>query len=271
LTPSQRGSLLHKVLHAVWSGQPEGIRSHTELLSLTDRESFVSEHVRRVFSRELRPHLREVMPRRYLELEEQRLTRLVTEWLEYEATRVAFDVAETEAKRTVHIRGLTLDLRLDRIDRLNDDSLLVIDYKSGNVSPKLWELPRPDDVQLPLYAGFAIDREREVLGGLVFAKVRAGDQVFAGRVGDATATLFSGLKRTSPLIRNPFTAEQLLAWRDCVEQLARDFLDGRTEVDPREYPATCERCGLQTLCRIQEHQELLESEDDSEGEEDGDE
>jgi probable DNA repair protein len=271
LTPSQRGNLLHKVLHAVWAGAPEGIRSHDELLKLEDRESFVAEHVRRVFSQELRPHLREVMPRRYLELEEQRLTGLVTEWLEYEATRVAFEVAETEAERTVPIEGLTFDLRLDRIDRLNDGSLLVIDYKSGKVSPGSWDPPRPEDVQLPLYAGFAIDREREVLGGLVFAKVRTGELGFAGRVGDAAATLFSGLKGTSPLVKNPFTAEQLLEWRDCIEQLARDFIAGKAEVDPREYPDTCERCGLQTLCRIQEHQTLLESKDDTEGEEGGDE
>ena len=117
--------------------------------------------------------LSERMPRRYLELEEQRLTRLVTEWLDYEAARMDFEVAETEVKRTVHIDGLTFDLRLDRIDRLNEDSLLVIDYKSGDVSPKSWELPRPDDVQLPLYAGFALG-EDEKLGGLVFAKVRPG-------------------------------------------------------------------------------------------------
>ena len=75
------------------------------------------------------------MPRRYLELEELRLTSLVTEWLDYEAARVEFEVAETEVKRTVHIDGLTFDLRLDRIDRLSDGTLLVIDYKSGNVSP----------------------------------------------------------------------------------------------------------------------------------------
>jgi hypothetical protein len=29
-------------------------------------------------------------------------------------------------------------------------------------------------VQLPLYAGFALEAEKERLGGLVFAKVRAG-------------------------------------------------------------------------------------------------
>jgi len=57
-------------------------------------------------------------------------------------------------------------VRLDRIDRLNDDSLLVIDYKSGTVSPSSWDLPRPDDVQLPLYAGFALDDGPENAGAL---------------------------------------------------------------------------------------------------------
>jgi probable DNA repair protein len=270
LTAAQRGSLLHAVLHAVWAGAPEGIRSYADLMSLNDRQAFVAAHVQRVMARELRPHLRELMPRRYLELEAQRLTKLVTEWLEYEATRIEFVVAGTEVKRTVHIAGLTFDLRLDRLDLLRDGSQLVIDYKSGIVSPNAWELPRPDDVQLPLYAGFALEAD-EVLGGLVFAKVRAGEMKFAGRVGDAAATLFTGLKGGNPLVKNPFTAEQLLDWRDCIQQLARDFLAGRAEVDPREAPKTCERCGLQTLCRIQENAALLTAEDESEDEEGGDE
>jgi probable DNA repair protein len=283
LTAAERGSLLHAVLHAVWAGPPEGIRSHAELLRLRDREAFVAGHVQRVLARELRPHQRALMPRRYLELEELRLTKLVTEWLEFEAARVEFEVAETEVKRTVHIAGLTLDLRLDRVDRLNDGtllgdgsrlndgSLLVIDYKSGNVSPHSWDLPRPEDVQLPLYAGFALDREREQLGGLVFAKVRAGDQEFAGRVFDPQVTLSAELNARSSLARNKLTVEQLLDWRDCIEQLARDFVAGRAEADPREYPKTCERCCLKTLCRIQEREAPLEDEDDSEGEEESDE
>ena len=289
LTPSQRGQLLHAVLHAVWAGAPgdgssslgrgdwapEGIRTRAELQNLPDRKAFVAGHVQRAFAQQLPFHLRERMPRRYLELEEQRLTGLVTEWLDYEATRVDFEVAATEVKRTVSIAGLTLDLRLDRVDRLIDGSQLVIDYKSGSVSPSSWNLPRPDDVQLPLYAGFALDRDRERLGGLVFAKARAGDLAFIGRVFDPAATLFTNLKGTSPLVKNSLTLEQLLGWRDCIEQLARDFLDGRAEVNPREHPKPCERCGLQALCRIQEHQSQIEDEGDSggaiNGEEAGDE
>ena len=144
---------------------------------------------------------RERMPQRYLELEELRLTRLVTEWLDYESTRLALHVAETEADRTINLAGLTFDLRLDRIDRLNDGSLLVIDYKTGDVSPKSWDLPRPDDVQLPLYAGFALDREEE-LGGLVFAKVRP-----AIRTSPATSAMppqpsSPASKATSALVKN---------------------------------------------------------------------
>ena len=106
----------------------------------------------------------------------------------------------------------------------------------------------------------------------MFAKVRAGDLEFAGRVFDPEATLSAGLKRTSSLVKNKLSLEQLLGWRDCIEQLAKDFVAGDAEVDPRDpRDKTCERCGLQTLCRIQEREAQLEDEDDSIGEEDGNE
>jgi hypothetical protein len=125
-------------------------------------------------------------------------------------------------------------------------------------------------VQLPLYAGFAVDGD---LGGLVFAKVRAGDAEFAGRVGDAKATLLADLKGSSALMKIRLTAELLIDWRDHIEQLARDFLAGRAEVDPREYPKTCEKCGLQTLCRIPENVDLaqLDTNEDAESAEADDE
>jgi hypothetical protein len=147
---------------------------------------------------------------------------------------------------------------------------LVIDYKSGDARPSAWDLPRPDDVQLPLYAGFALD-PGEALGGLVFAKVRPGKPEFAGRVGDAATTLFPSLKTGNALVKKPLRTEQLDEWRDCIEQLARDFIAGRAEVDPRDYPKTCARCGLQTLCRIQEQHGQLEAEDEAEEEGSGDE
>lgn len=252
LTPAARGQLLHAVLHAIWSGPPGGAHSLEELLRIADRHSFVQSHVSKVVNEKLPPLAYEQMPRRYLELEKVRLTRLVSEWLEYEAARAPFAVANTEVDTSVTIAGLTLKLRLDRVDKLHDGSLLIIDYKTGDVSPKSWELPRPDDVQLPLYAGFAV-KAGEELGGLVFAKVRAGDSCFAGRVGDPVSTL-GNIRNISILKKNELTLEQILEWRDAIEGLAGDFLAGRAEVDPREAPLTCKGCGLQTMCRIQERE-----------------
>lgn len=271
LTAAQRGQLLHAVLHSVWGAPPRGIRSLNQLQRLgADLRSFVENHVQRVLAREMPAGAREQMPARYLELEEERLTHLVTEWLDYERTRVPFDIEATEVDATPAIAGVTLKLRLDRVDRLNDGSLLVIDYKSGNVSPKAWELPRPDDVQLPLYAEFALPPERE-LGGLVFAKVRPGDMCFTGKAANAAATINHDLKGSSGLVKAPLTAEQRSLWRTEIEQLARDFLAGRADVDPRDYPKTCERCGLYTLCRVREREDEFEAEDEENGAEGEDE
>jgi probable DNA repair protein len=251
LTAAERGQLLHAVLHAVWGGPPSGIRSRTDLEKISDLDAFVAAHVRSAFSSGQLTRIQEAMPARYLELEATRLTRLVVEWLNYERARIDFDVVDTEARATRTIAGLTLDLRLDRLDRLTDDSLLVIDYKTGNVSPQLWELPRPDDVQLPLYAGFGLP-DGQLAGGLVFAKVRAGDMCFAGRVADARSTLDPKLGARSSIVKDPMGAEDLVTWREAIEQLARDFLAGRADVNPRDPVRTCERCGLQALCRIRE-------------------
>ncbi len=275
-TAAQRGQLLHAMLRGIWGGAPAGIRSHAELLAKADDcRAFVEGHARNALRNSLPATVRERMPQRYLELEETRLVDLVTEWLAFEATRVPFVVAGVEVPASPSIAGLTLHLRLDRIDRLADGSLLVVDYKSGNVSPSAWELPRPDEVQLPLYAGFGLDDDlraelakdsREVaaantdaesegrLGGLVFAKVRAGEHFFAGRVGDAKALLLSDLHAGCALVRRKLAAEELIAWREYIEQMARDFLAGRADVNPRQHPQTCEHCDLHALCRIQEGQ-----------------
>lgn len=266
LTALVRGNLLHDVMHAVWGGQATGgLRTLDELKALSDLHAFVARHARAAMATKLPPGARDRMPVRYLELEERRLTRLVTEWLQYEAARIDFTVEGTELKHNVMIVGLQLRVRLDRVDRLNDGSLLVIDYKTGSVTPKQWELPRPEDVQLPIYAGFALPPGSDP-GGLAFAKVRAGQMAFAGCVKDAKATLDAALTGRSTLVKNPLTVEQLASWRAKIEALAQDFLAGRADVDPREAPKTCDKCGLHTLCRIHETAAYLGSGGEEESE-----
>jgi len=253
LTAKERGQLLHEVLHSVWAGPPRGIRSHAELVALPDLRAFVADHVRGAIQTAMPLRARDSMPPRYLALEETRLLNLVIEWLEFERTRVPFTVLDTEQKTSVSVAGLPLRLRLDRIDRLIDNSLFVIDYKSGNPTPNSWDLPRPDDVQLPLYSNFAISAEANEIGGLVFAKVRAGEPEFAGKVRNAKATLRADLRANTNLVKKPLDSDQLSEWKQYIEDLALAFLAGRSAVNPRDYPDTCEYCSLQVLCRIGEN------------------
>jgi probable DNA repair protein len=263
LTAAQRGQLLHAALHSVWGGPPDGIRSHADLMQIADLRAFVQPHVHSALSNKITAGVREQMPRRYLLLEEMRLADLLDEWLRFERERVPFVVEQTELDSSTQIHGLALHLRMDRVDRLNDDTRLIVDYKTGDVSPKSWELPRPDDVQLPLYAGFGLNRESSPLGGLVFAKVRAGRHSFAGRVTDARSTLQHNLRASSELVKKPFTVEELMDWRTYVEEMAADFIAGHAEVDPREYPRTCEHCGLEVLCRVREMRPVEDTSEDA--------
>jgi ATP-dependent helicase/nuclease subunit B len=280
LSAKQRGQILHDVLHSVWSGKKPGIRTSQELLEIGDLAAFVRVHVKRTLESKVPPAVRDLMPKMYLELEETRLIRLVTEWLDFERTRLPFTVEQTEAERIVTISELSMKLRLDRVDRLHDGSLLVVDYKTGNPDSKSWDLPRPDDVQLPLYKIFGLEPLQPslfdsvsgpVTGGLVFAKVRAGKACFEGRVADALATINPGLSGNSNLVKRKLTAHEEAEWKGAIEKLVYDFVHGRAEVDPRDYPKTCEYCGLQAVCRVQEpanrrrfEKEESETDDDAE-------
>jgi ATP-dependent helicase/nuclease subunit B len=266
LTAAQRGKLLHSVMHSIWSGKPPGIGSIEELNDIADLQTFVASHVRSILDREIPAGLREQMPRRYLELEKPRLVRLIAAWLEYERTRQSFAVAATEVDSNAVIAGLTFRLRLDRFDRLNDGTFLIVDYKTGDISPASWDPPRPDDVQLPLYAAFALDPDRHPLGGLAFAKIRPGDTAFAARAVAPLTTLFSDLTAAAAR-KATLSPNQLNAWRLEIERLAHDFLAGRADVDPKQYPKTCERCDLHAVCRIDENRARSAEED--ENEEDG--
>ena len=258
LNAKQRGQLLHDVMHRVWAGSEQGgVGSLAELHSKTDLREFVSCIVRKIMDEAFVPKHRASLPARfpdrYLQLESERLTRLVTEWLTYERERLPFTVEKVEARSEVIIAGLKFELRMDRVDLLENGSRLVIDYKSSEVGPKAWEGDRPDDVQLPLYASFAV---REDLQGLAIARVRPGTTRFFGRVRNARNSLRADLTGHDPLVRDPLTDAQLSEWRERIERLGEDFVNGRADLDPKNAGQPCEKCHLHAVCRIYENQPL---------------
>jgi probable DNA repair protein len=192
---------------------------------------------------------------RFAELERARLARLADEWLEVEAARKDFEVVAVEEKRSLRVCGLEFNARIDRMDRLEDGGHVLIDYKTGNrVTPKDWEPPRPDDPQLPLYAVAAA----ESLSAVAFAKLRPGAMRFTG---------FARGKDVIPrLIASPNWPGLLAQWKKATDALGAAFAAGEAAVDPKRDLQTCERCDLQTLCRVYEKFNVLRELEEEGGE-----
>ena len=144
---------------------------------------------------------------------------------------------------------------MDRVDELDDGTRVILDYKSGKTSTQSWEGERPDEPQLPLYA---IDmRQRQPVAAALFAQLRAGELGFNGlaqRAGIAPKVKAAGDADAA-------WQAQLDAWQTTLTTLAEAYRTGDARVDPKEFPRTCEHCGLQALCRVHErHPDIVEVE-----------
>ena len=137
---------------------------------------------------------------------------------------------------------LKLQVRVDRIDGVRGGRV-IIDYKTGKVKKDAWEGARPDEPQLLLYA-----EQVEDLQGLLLGQVRAGEIKFIGRAEHGDAVMPGNTKLSKP----PLSAKMLQQWHKLLLDVGQQFLNGEAQVDPKQYPKTCEYCKLPGLCRIAE-------------------
>ena len=124
---------------------------------------------------------------------------------------------------------------------------LLLDYKTGRISPAAWQGDRPSDPQLPLYAAYG---NVENVSGILFARIRAGETEFEGRVRDARSQLLADQGARTVLVTDPYSDSMRDEWARALEILAEEFLAGEAAVDPR--PHACDLCHFQPLCRIAE-------------------
>lgn len=113
---------------------------------------------------------------RLLEFERERLQRLLHSFVAGEVERPDFSVENVEDALTLERHGITLDLRVDRIDRLDDGSLLIIDYKSGAARNLLGSDGEPSEWQTVVYACALKER----IGGLVLINLDSRAIVYRG-------------------------------------------------------------------------------------------
>jgi probable DNA repair protein len=244
LSASERGSLLHDALFALWGD----IQDHPTLLALDDaaEEQAVVRAVQAAIEK-IPGGRRRLLGRAYWRLEGRRLAGLLREWLAVERQRSTFVVLQREEEITLQLAQLQIRLRVDRIDQLPDGSQVIIDYKSGTSKVQDWLGERPARPQLLLY-GIAAPGSA---AALTFAQVRPRECRFIG-LGEVAAA--PGIATDIPkVVKERMEADDWQSlnecWRENLERLAQAFVAGDAKVDPLA-PASCTWCGLQPLCRI---------------------
>jgi probable DNA repair protein len=220
LSAMDRGSLLHEILFRLW-----GIwKSSAILQGLTDTQ------LQQQLASTIEETLTEWAPQhpilrgdRFRGLEQQRLEKLLAQWLEEEKLRPPFEVVELESKNRVRFGDLEINLRLDRVDKIGD-KLLIIDYKSGAVKESSWSGSRPVDPQLPLYVLASNPRAN----GCAFAQIKGGKIKF---VGSTDSKFLASEKVTGDMDLSQQWAEQINDWQSALNNLADEFVRGHASVE----------------------------------------
>lgn len=246
LTAAERGELLHRSLELIW----KKLKTRQALLELEDSafDQLVESCAQYSLNELSQRH--SDLGRCYLTIEKQRLIDLLTAWLKLEKTRTDFIVVDTEARKTFRYAGLELTTRIDRIDRLSDDRIAIIDYKSGTPHRRRWWGERPDEPQLPLYSVLA-EQDGESVAAVAFAQINVAEVGFksAGDE-DCAEPLFQWDKKLAAESGAGDWSQLRQQWQQTLSALANDFIQGRAVVDPKSPPETCRYCDLATVCRI---------------------
>lgn len=181
LDPSTRGNLVHMVLQKFWQGHDSAY-----LQAMDTEQRLVALEIAAVHAlTEFNAERVQALPANFMLLEQQRLVYLVDAWLQLELTRPApFSVEACEFQINLTIEGIQVRLFIDRIDALDDDSLVIIDYKTGaRPDFKNWAEARIIEPQLPIYAALALTDHK--VAAVCFARVKSEDHAFSGIANNA--------------------------------------------------------------------------------------
>ncbi len=204
-----RGNLLHEALRHLYAG----VGSQADIAAWSDAhtEAQVTAAVERAF----RPQHRhaDALLGRLLRREEQRAAALVARVVAVDRDRPAFAIDRLEHTLQATLGAVRLELRIDRIDRHADGSLLIWDYKTGRGRKFVGRNAEPDDFQLVVYA-CAMDQP---IRGLGYFNVDSRDVSISAAGPDFTPALDWG-----PVLDG---------WRDTVFAAAAALADGDVSIN----------------------------------------
>ena len=250
LSPIERGILVHAALAAFW----RDVVDQATMIALP-RDDFLQriDAAVALAVQTLSPGRWSRLPAVVTAGEAARIAKTVRAWLdEFDRLRPPFTVAAVEASRPLALGGLRWTLRLDRIDTLADGGTAIIDYKTGKVAaPAKWFDARAQEPQLGLYWLAQHDFDfAQPIRAVAYAQLRPGEMKAVGLAADGSA--WPGLPEPSAVKEVGLADWRAVEsrWRHTLDALAVEVREGVAAVAPRDVRVTCQRCGLQSLCRI---------------------
>jgi ATP-dependent helicase/nuclease subunit B len=251
IDPRTAGNLVHKALEHFW----REVKTSSALKRLDEHEESIQiDQAVQAALDALEKTDPEMAQSRLAQLERERLTKVVRGWLNLERERGAnFSVASLEKSDTVELGNIRLRVRADRIDRLDDGALVVVDYKtSRTVSVTGWDEERLQEPQVPLYA----TTSNETVAGAALGQVATGLWRFKGHVAERGIL---PVKMPKDIDARAAWTQRLEQWQISLLKLSDEVANGVATVTPRK-PAVCRYCPVSEACRIAEHTTALSDE-----------
>jgi len=247
IEPSTKGSLIHLALEYIW----QQLLTQQSLLdiSLKQRQKLINDSIEHAWKTTKKP-----IDFHSQRIEHKRMYHLLIEWLELESKRPPFQIEALEktyqlSLPTTSQPALSITIKADRMDKDAQDHRLLIDYKTGQQqSSSQWLGERMAEPQLPMYALAANLGNHD---GVSFASVRSGESMgFEGLSGEDMG--IKGLTLCDGKRHHPDDWQAVLvAWEEQLNALAAEFIQGHSDVTPRDHHA-CDYCKLEAICRIDE-------------------
>ena len=203
-----RGNLIHDALYRLYLDKP----ARRDIAAWDDVDRRVGDAIEFAFARHER-HADAVLLR-LLAMERQRVAALLREFMRVDIERGDFGVDSVERTVQFSESGVRLELRIDRIDRLPDGGVAIIDYKTGAEKTFLNRDGEPKEYQLVAYA-LALD---EPVAWLALANV------------DSRVVGFHGAGAAD----HEDWAELLAQWSDTVREACAGIARGDVRLNLRQ-------------------------------------
>ena len=213
-----RGSIVHDVLQGIME-----ISNTQEKLAKTSEQT-----IRNVVSETVDAYIEKEkfeLGNKYIENEKKLILDRILLWRTSELERLPWSVVEVEKERTIKLGKFEFNMRVDRIDQIGNSKKVVIDYKTGDVSPKDWNPECLIEPQMPLYA-ISVESSHAVVYELI-----ASDKTSYKGCSSTDLEIY-GVKTARELYDKTFS-ELKRDWKTSLGKIIKEFENGHAVVDPQ--------------------------------------